>query len=238
MKNIDNSTLSTEAIAAGIDYWLGKSRGGYDFWKIGRLIAAADTAEFFQEFMPTSSLYRTKIALHKSVFARRSIPGLVMEFGVATGKTINRIAAAFPEDRVYGFDSFEGLPEPWRADYQKGYFARENLPQVRENVELIVGWFNETLPGFLASREGDVSFLHIDCDLYSSTMTVLDLLAERIKPGTVILFDEYFNYPGWRNHEHKAFREFTDKYMVSFDYIGAVRNNKQVAVVINKIGRE
>ena len=72
-------------------------------------------------------------------------------------------------------------------------------------MRLHKGWFEETLPVWLAANEGPVSFIPIDCDLYSSTRTILTLLAERIVPGTIGLFDEYFNYPNWEKHEYKRF---------------------------------
>ena len=55
-----------------------------------------------------------------------------------------------------------------------------------------------------------VAFIHVDCDLYSSTKTIFSLLSDRIVPGTIILFDEYFNYPNWQQHEYKALQEFVD----------------------------
>ena len=64
------------------------------------------------------------------------------------------------------------------------------------------------LPKFILNNDKDASFIHIDCDLYASTKTILDNLDKKIKPGTVILFDEYFNYPSWKKHEFKAWQEF------------------------------
>ena len=136
---------------------------------------------------------------------------------------------------MHGFDSFEGLPEAWTATYQKGHFA-QNLPEVRDNVELHVGWFDRSLPAFLAKHPGPISYLHVDCDLYSSSATIFGLLEDRIVPGTVIVFDEYFNYPTWREHEHKAFREFVDRRHVGFRYLGAVSCNKQLAVIFDSVG--
>ena len=75
--------------------------------------------------------------------------------------------------------------------------------------------------------------MHVDCDLYSSTKTVLDALAGRIRAGTVIVFDEYHNFPGWREHEHKAFMEFCEAFHVDFEYISY--NNLQAAVRIKAI---
>jgi hypothetical protein len=104
---------------------------------------------------------------------------------------------------------------------------------VAKNVELIKGWFDKTLPTFLESRKNDfVSFLHIDCDLYSSTKTIFDVLGSRIVEGTIIVFDEYFNYPGWEKGEFKAFQEFIRDANLSYEYIGYVRTHEQVAVKI------
>ena len=145
--------------------------------------------------------------------------GLFLEFGVFKGKSINKIAKLRSKNKIYGFDSFEGLPEAWDGYcVNEGYFATE-LPEVKENVELIKGYFNTTLPLFLNTHSDKISFMHIDCDLYSSTKIVLELTKERLQSGTIIVFDEYFNYPNWQNHEHKAFSEFCEKFSVKFDYI-------------------
>lgn len=42
------------------------------------------------------------------------IPGIIVEGGVWTGNTIKWLANQFPDRKLYGFDSFEGLPEKWR----------------------------------------------------------------------------------------------------------------------------
>jgi Macrocin-O-methyltransferase (TylF) len=107
------------------------------------------------------------------------------------------------------------------------------LPKVPQNVILVQGWFHQTLPVFLKAHQEDVAFLHIDCDLYSSTQTVLKCLAPRIKTGTVIVFDEYFNYPGWRDGEFKAFQEFIDQEGLRFKYLNYCRKAEQVSVKIS-----
>lgn len=61
--------------------------------------------------------------------------------------------------------------------------------------------------------------MHIDCDLYNSTKTIFDNLAPRIKSGTIIVFDEYFNYPNWQQHEYKAFQEFVEDNNIKYEYI-------------------
>jgi predicted O-methyltransferase YrrM len=231
----DSQKDEVAEMAKAIEAWLGHHHTGYDFVKLGKLMAAMDAAAFVRDRMPLARIYPRRNHLHRDALKARGIPGLVLEFGVAGGHSVNFIASQVgPEQKVYGFDSFEGLPEAWTSSYRKGHFA-QGLPDVADNVELVVGWFDETLPPFLEAHPGDVSYLHIDCDLYSSTRTIFELLAKRIKPGTVIVFDEYFNYPTWRDHEHKAFMEFVEKYGVGFEYLGAVNCNKQVAAKITSI---
>ena len=76
------------------------------------------------------------------------------------------------------------------------------------------------------------SLIHIDCDIYASTRTVLELLAARIVPGTVIVFDEYLNYPSWKEHEFRAFQEFVAAGGRRYDYIGFASSHTSVAVVM------
>lgn len=158
---------------------------------------------------------------------------LFLEFGVFEGASINFCSSLMPEVEFYGFDSFEGLPEN-SGNWARGWFdIKGKLPKVNNNVRLIKGYFNETLPDFLAQHKEKAAFIHIDCDLYSSTKTIFDNIYDRIIPNTVIQFDEYYNYPGWRNHEFKAFKEFCQKYNVEYEYIGI--SYMQVAVVIKSI---
>ena len=126
---------------------------------------------------------------------------------------------------------FVGLPEAWTPGARKGAFdVKGKLPPVRKNVQLWPGFFEQTLPQFAEQVSERVSFLHIDCDLYSATKTVLDLLGDRLQPGCVIVFDEYFNYPDWKDGEYKAFAEYIAKSGRSFEYVGYVRHGQQVAV--------
>jgi len=148
------------------------------------------------------------------------VEGLWLEFGVYTGTSINAMAK-FANGPVYGFDSFEGLPEDWREGKPQGrYSLQGRLPDVFENVRLVPGWFDETLPAFLEEHPEPAALVHIDCDLYSSTRTVLTLLRERMVPGTILVFDELFNYPGYERHEIKAFYEFLKEGRVRCDWIG------------------
>lgn len=137
--------------------------------------------------------------------------GLYAEFGVFKGETL-AFAAERIDSVIYGFDSFRGLSEDWFIDVKKGHFdlggKAPDIPAPQENIRLVNGYFADTIPRFKREVPGPFAFLHIDCDLYASAKTIFDGLGDRIVPGTVIVFDEYLNYPGWQNHEFKAFQEF------------------------------
>ena len=180
--------------------------------------AAMDSARFVMEHMSDVPGLNTPFDVLDHCLDQVGAEGLCMEFGVYSGTTINHIAGRVG-GTVHGFDSFKGLPEQW-GSVPAGKFARHgDLPEVRENVELHVGWFEETLPGFLRTHAGRAAFIHIDSDLYSSARTILTALQPRIAPGTVIVFDEFFNYPGWREHEYRAFREFIAASGLPFRYL-------------------
>ena len=173
---------------------------------------------------------------------------LWLEFGVASGYTINMISKFSKDEIVYGFDSFEGLPEKWRDGFDKGAFSSAgNLPPVKSNVQLIKGWFDATLTKFLEARpEARVSFVHIDCDLYISTKFVLDTLRDRMIPGCVIVFDELVNFDGYKGDksELKALYEFVFDNDVQFKWIGMngvvdgpyACEFEKVAIIIESIG--
>lgn len=168
--------------------------------------------------------------------AVRSAPrfGLCMEFGVYEGRTIQHIAQ-LRSGPVFGFDSFEGLPEDWRPGFRRGAFATNAYP-TGENIHLVKGWFSETLPGFMEENERPVAFAHIDCDLYSSTVTVLQYIGKRLQPGSILVFDEYYNYPRWEQHEYKAWGEYAAANGISYEYCSYVPDGEQVALRVTDIG--
>ena len=136
-------------------------------------------------------------------------PGLYLEFGVGRGKSMRWISSKI-KDVIHGFDSFDGIQEHWNGN-PIGAFAQKHPPKFKSNVKLYVGYFNDTLKDFLKTNSGSVAFLHIDCDLYSSTATIFDLLGNRLRPGSIILFDEYYGFPNWEKYEYKALQEILKK---------------------------
>ena len=178
-------------------------------------------------------------------------PGQFLEFGVHRCKSINMMAKHDPKRNFTGFDSFEGLPEDWVQNpdasyirHPKGSFALdegEEMPHTEPNVSLVKGWFEDSLPVWLTTPEAveRIGILHIDCDLYSSTKTVLDLMNDKIEPGMFLMFDELFSEPPkdvasekhyftWEEHEWKALKEWMETYNRTLKTICVTGRTKKV----------
>ena len=79
-------------------------------------------------------------------------------------------------------------------------------------------------------REAQPILVWVDCDLYSSTKTVLDALAERMVPGTVLVFDEYLGNERWRDDEFRAWQEAAAQRGWRYEYLCYSLYTKQAAV--------
>ncbi len=156
------------------------------------------------------------ILSHREKFI--TLEGLWLEFGVFKGESINLISE-FTREIVYGFDGFEGFPDDGRSDWEDDFDVEGHLPKVNANVKLLKGWFEETIPNFIETVDDQIAFLHIDCDIYSSTKTIFSLLGDRICSGTVIVFDELLHYNGFENNEILALYEFLDEKKLDFEWL-------------------
>lgn len=153
-----------------------------------------------------------------------------LEFGVSQGHSLKWWVAnaRHPDVRFYGFDTFTGLPEDWGV-YKAGDmgtgFRVPDIPDLR--VEFIKGLFQDTLPDFMGRWPGNRrKLIHLDADLYTSTLYTLTMLHPRLRAGDVLLFDE-FAVP---NHEFLAFQNYVDSYRLKFEVIGARNNGLFLAV--------
>lgn len=153
-------------------------------------------------------------------------PGAALEFGVGVGTTLGLIADAPHLDPVVGFDSFKGLPEDWRPGWERGKFARKRPPNI-PGTNLVIGWYADTLPGLFDHDAEhvpgwllDLSFVHIDCDLYSSTVTVLEHLGPYFSKGLLLCFDEFHGYPGCEKHEQRAWLEYVEATRQPWEPVG------------------
>ncbi len=161
--------------------------------------------------------------------------GAVLEFGVYHGLSLRKIARHVGGP-VHGFDSFEGLPEDWKPGEPRGsYSTAGRIPAMPAHVKLHRGWFQDTLPKFVATEKEKLRFVHVDCDLYSSTKTVLEGLRSLLQPGTVFLFDEYLGFDGFEQHEYRAWHEFAEQHKIKYEYIGFTLMAKQVALRVTAL---
>jgi len=139
-----------------------------------------------------------------------------------------------PNSRFYGFDTFEGLPEDWGLHFKKGSMNAVSIPSIQDDrAQFIKGLFQDTIPGFLQEtplNNGKRKIIHFDADLFSSTLYGLGMLSVYLKPGDIVLFDE-FNVP---NSEFYALKMFEDSYYREFKLIAAVNNYYQIAMEVVK----
>lgn len=157
------------------------------------------------------------------------INGCIIECGVAQGYSLRYFISKANGRQVFGFDSFNGLPEDWKMSdtwtWPAGSFACDIL--VEPNADIIVGYFADTLPVWKQTHADNIALLHFDADLYSSAVTVLTELNDRIVPGTIVQMDDMFKKPHkragtytyWRDGEYKAFVEWKNT------------NNRQVEMI-------
>jgi O-methyltransferase len=167
-------------------------------------------------FTSCSDLYRF---LHDQMFdtVRGTQPLTYLEFGVYRGESMVRWTAidSNADSRFFGFDSFDGLPEPWKLGWGKtldrGYFSTDGrVPDLADSrVCFVKGLFQETLPSFVKTfQQRGQLVVHCDADLYTSTLYVLSQLNELLLPGSLIVFDEF----GTVNHEFRAFVDYTTSF--------------------------
>ena len=195
--------------------------------------AISDSADYASDHLGQAMIFNKKEQLWNYAASSAKLEnGLILEFGVFKGNSINHFSKIFGSETLHGFDSFEGLAEDWRGYHlTKGTFNLDgNLPKVNENVVLHKGWFDKTLPQFLKKAKSKIRLCHIDCDTYESASYVLTEISDILVKGSVIVFDEYYGYPNWRHGEFAAWQEVCSKHKIKYKYISFA--NMQVAVEI------
>ncbi len=157
--------------------------------------------------------FTLEIAVRLSLF----VPGHIVEFGVYQGQSTMAIRRALdkwsrayprglaPRKRIFACDSFQGLPEKYEK-LQEGAFACAvpDLP----GVDIVKGYFQDSLTPELAREVGAVSFAHLDADLYSSTTCALTWLTPLLHTGSLLLFDEFL---GEQESEKRALEDWSRK---------------------------
>ncbi len=181
--------------------------------------------------------YQRRFRLYEAISQSEGLardPLDYFEFGVCGGFSFRWWLAhnSHPESHFYGFDTFEGLPEAF-GPFGKGEMAvsLESLEIVDPRARFYKGLFQDTLVPFLDQYPaGRRKLIHLDADLFSSTLFALSQLYRFLQDGDILLFDE-FAVP---RHEFRAFQLFTESFYVQYEVIGAANNYLFVAVKIKK----
>jgi|LakMenEpi03Aug12_release.lakeMendotaPanAssembly.Ray.scaffolds.fasta_scaffold26399_1 hypothetical protein len=174
------------------------------------------SAEFIKANLGEASLFvNKKGGYFQFVMSKvlKTKKGLWFEFGVREGHSAKFFASFANKfglnSKLYAFDSFEGLRNVWSAvGVTSGSFQlNKKPPKDIKNCEFIIGWIEDTLDEFLDSHPGPITFVHFDLDVYQPTKFALEAISNRLIPGSIIMFDEFHGYPGWKFHEKRALEE-------------------------------
>lgn len=199
------------------------------YW-LERVMSQLEVGRWFRaNGFPVAPLFRGRNELYAAV--ARNIASeqiLYLEFGVYMGNSMRSWLHALtnPASEFHGFDGFTGLPETWNIYNPQGKFdAHGFAPRFDDpRVRLHIGFFQDTLPSF-ALPQHERLIIHLDADLYSSTAYVLTTLRDAIRPGTILIFDEFYD----RLHELRAFSEFLSSGAMTFRFLGGATNLSQCA---------
>jgi len=194
----------------------------------------------YKDFYTPLRNYDNRVKLHQHVATSEGLdkkPIHYLEFGVASGTSFRWWIGVnqHPGSRFFGFDTFEGLPEDWHF-FKKGAFSFDTPLLEDARATFLKGLFQDTVYKFLDSYRSNIDtpeatrVLHLDADLYSSTLFALTMLAPFLRNGDILLFDE-FNIP---NHEFAAWNDFVRSYYIKYEVIGSVNNFYQTAIKVIK----
>lgn len=158
----------------------------------------------------------------KAAAQRINKKGLLLEFGVDQGSSIRCFSFEKPELEWYGFDTFFGFEEDWKGGFaMKGWNNLEGkIPIIHDpetiiesNVHLIQGRYKNTLPEFFKKNKDKIAFVHLNCQTYEATKSVLNNLPKnKLQKGCVVLIGDYLGYIGWKVNQFKAWQEYGIKY--------------------------
>ncbi|HPF98903.1 MAG TPA: TylF/MycF/NovP-related O-methyltransferase [Kiritimatiellia bacterium] len=155
-----------------------------------------------------------------------------LEFGVFEGATLKWWVKRnqHPDSRFYGFDTFVGLPQAW--DWAPaGHFSTQGKTPLIDDKRCLfeVGLFQNTLPAFLDRVRLDRrKVIHLDADLYGSTIFVLLHLAPRLQKDDILIFDEFMT----STHEFRAWCDFLETCPLEYQVLAKVPDAAQVAIRI------
>jgi hypothetical protein len=225
-------------IASGLERILMPIANVAVFWgnmtKMARWIRKHKNIEF-NDFYSMKFNYKKRLDLFDYVIKKENLENQdidYLEFGVARGESIRWWSNRIENKKwtFHGFDTFSGLPEAW-GPFKAGAMSNDcDIPKINDSrCHFYQGLFQQTFPEFIKSFPNSKrKIIHMDADLYTSTLYVLTSIYPYLKKGDIIFFDE-FNVP---MHEYKAFDEWCKAFYIEYEVLGAVNNMYQIAFKI------
>ena len=186
----------------------------------------------FNDFYNGKVRYENRFQLHEFVVNEEIQNQEIdyLEFGVASGIAFKWWVEKNknPQNRFYGFDVFTGLPEDFGVMKKKHYNTEGQTPKIDDSrVVFVKGLFQDSLPSFLDNYTSNKrKVIHMDADLYSSTLFVLTRLIPLLNKNDIIIFDEF----GVPTHEFRAFSDIVSSYHLKYELLAAINNYLQIAI--------
>jgi hypothetical protein len=202
-----------------------------------RLLACLTYSDFVDKIKRTTRIphaYDARDIFWKGVVERigSSEPVLFLEFGVFRGESMSWFSKHFtnPNSRFMGFDTFTGLPEDWKErNLPQGTFSTNGqTPALGDSrISFVKGLFSDTLPKTIhrikEEAQGKTVLVHLDADLFSSTLFVLTFLWPWLD-RYYVLFDEFFGEESW------ALSAFTQSYPCELEFFASDVSSDQASV--------
>tara|TARA_A100000164_G_scaffold365696_1_gene385589 strand:- start:240 stop:965 length:726 start_codon:yes stop_codon:yes gene_type:complete len=203
--------------------------GFYNFYSNKAMLECFNYFEkYFNNSLHLDNINIRKYAIEKSLLNDKEKRKFYLEFGVWKGSSANFFVQYL--DKLYAFDSFEGLKEDWvGTEATKNHFnLNKKIPKLNKKIEPIVGFIQDTLIEFLKKNNPEINFVHFDMDTYESTKYALEKIKPYLSKGAIIIFDELYNFPGWRQGEFKALQETFDE--TEYTYKAFAKNSGKVVI--------
>lgn len=208
-------------------------------WKL----ASESTGAYINRHLFSVRLFKSDSATPRNDFDGRNAlldhavrhvtsSGLFVQCGLRNIDALNFLARVLPPEQIiHGVGSLETvLEERPLGNTRRGVCRSDEPPKVRSNVRLHTGWIEESFPAFLDQNREPIAFLYLDLEDYAANQLVLNRIGNRFSPGAIIVFEEYFNFPGWEQFGYRAFQEWIAGSPFQYEYIGFTPRHYSVAV--------
>lgn len=192
-------------------------------------------AQWKKQYYTSSALtgYADHFALYSALIYHEKLHLFsYLEFGVSKGNSMKWWLSKTPHvnAQFFGFDTFEGIPDDWGTRPKGSYTNEGRIPKVKDTrCKFIKGMFQDTLLPFLQHHKlSGQLILHFDADLYNSTLFCLFAIAPFLKPGDILIFDEF----DITTHEFRALYDFQSVFKIDYELIGESNNYNKVVLKI------